>query len=342
MRKTLSDKGIWRSNSRSKSYAVPDPQLVGLYVRIQPSGAKSFVAVTRAPNARQIWTTIGQTDKIDVDAARKRARTVIERVRAGLPAFETPPDKNTFEDVAAQWLKRHVQAKGLRSEGEVTRLLKAHVFPRWKDRDILEIRRSHVTKLLDHVEDDHSAHQADAVLAVVRGIFNWFATRHDDFTPPTVKGMRRTNAKERARARTLDDAEICAIWAVAESNGAFGAFVRLALLTGQRRAKLASMKWDDIDDNGVWTVAAETREKGNIGSVKLPKMALDIIAARPKLGDNVYVFAAGRGDGHFNGYSKAKAQFDAKLPSMPQWQVHDLRRTSRSLLSRTNVRPDIA
>jgi integrase len=71
-------------------------------------------------------------------------------------------------------------------------------------------------------------------------------------------------------------------------------------------------------------------------------MALDIINARPKLGDNVYVFAAGRGDGHFNGYSKAKALFDAKLPTMPQWQIHDLRRTSRSLLSRTNVRPDIA
>ena len=341
MRKTLSDKGVLALKPRSTGYTVPDPQLVGHYVRVRTTGAKSFAAVTRSPAGKQVWVTIGQTDKLDIDDARKQARTIIERVRAGLPAFETAPTKHSFEDIAEQWLKRHVRAKGLRSEGEVTRLLKAHVYPRWRDRDILEIRRSHVTALLDHVEDHHSARQADAVLAVVRGIFNWFATRHDNFTSPTVKGMRRTNAKNRARARILDDDEIRAVWKVAEGNGAFGAFVRLALLTGQRRAKLVNMKWDDIN-NGVWTVPAETREKGNIGSVRLPKMALDIINARPKLSDNVYVFAAGRGDGHFNGFSKAKALFDAKLPIMPQWQTHDLRRTSRSLLSRANVRPDIA
>ena len=51
---------------------------------------------------------------------------------------------------------------------------------------------------------------------------------------------------------------------------------------------------------------------------------------------------AGRGDGHINGFSKAKRQLDAKLLAMPQWQLHDLRRTARSLLSRAGVRPDIA
>ena len=33
----------------------------------------------------------------------------------------------------------------------------------------------------------------------------------------------------------------------------------------------------------------------------------------------------------------------AKLPtSMPQWQLHDLRRTARSLMSRAGVRPEVA
>jgi hypothetical protein len=45
---------------------------------------------------------------------------------------------------------------------------------------------------------------------------------------------------------------------------------------------------------------------------------------------------------YFNGYSKAKRTFDAKLPDMPQWGLHDLRRTARSLMSRAGVRPDIA
>ena len=55
---------------------------------------------------------------------------------------------------------------------------------------------------------------------------------------------------------------------------------------------------------------------------------------------NPYVFA-GRGGSHFGGFSKGKAAFDAKLPPMPHWTLHDLRRTTRSLMSRAGVRPDI-
>ena len=75
--------------------------------------------------------------------AREKAREAIKRIRAGLEPFEAPPAKAaTFEEVAEQWLKRHVRAKGLRSEGEITRLLKAHAFPAWKGRAFLAIRRS--------------------------------------------------------------------------------------------------------------------------------------------------------------------------------------------------------
>jgi integrase len=53
------------------------------------------------------------------------------------------------------------------------------------------------------------------------------------------------------------------------------------------------------------------------------------------------VLAAGRGGGHFNGFSEGKKVFDAKV-KIPHWTVHDLRRTARSLMSRAGVRPDIA
>jgi integrase len=54
------------------------------------------------------------------------------------------------------------------------------------------------------------------------------------------------------------------------------------------------------------------------------------------------VFAAGVGNGPFNSFSQRKEELDAKLPAMPQWQLHDLRRTARSLMSRAGVRPDIS
>jgi integrase len=341
MRKSLTDKGVTALKPRAARYAFPDPEMRGHYVRVQPSGAKSFVAVTLDPHGKQVWATIGPCDVLSIKEARTRARTAIQRIRDGKLPFEQPDKAETFQDVAEQWLKRHVRAKGLRSEGEVTRLLHAHAYPAWKGRPFLAVRRSDVAALLDEVEDDHGARQADYVLAIVRGVMNWYATRHDDYVPPIVKGMRRTNPKERARARTLDDGELRAVWKAAEANGTFGALVRLLLLTAQRRDKVVSMKWADISTDGVWSIPAEAREKGTAGELALAPMALGIIRTQPRLGDNPYVLA-GRGNGHINGFSKAKRQLDAKLPKLPQWQLHDLRRTARSLLSRAGVRPEVA
>lgn len=342
MRKSLSDKGVAALKPRAARYAVPDPELRGHYVRVQPSGARSFVTVTIDPAGKQIWTTIGPADVMLITEARERARDAIKRVRAGLPAFEVPPDKPaTFEEVAEQWIKRHAQAKGLRSVERIIRLLRVHVFPGWTDRPFLSIRRSDVAALLDEVQDDHGARQADIVLTVVRSIMNWYATRNDDYVPPIVRGMRRQDPGEQARARILDDGELRTIWQAAEADGTFGAIVRLCLLTAQRSRKVVGIRWSDVSIDGEWTIPAEHREKGTAGSLALPDLATAIIRARPHIGSNPFVFA-GRGDGPFNGYSKEKRRFDARLSDLAPWVLHDLRRTARSLMARAGIRPDIA
>src|SRR5262249_57686694 len=100
--------------------------------RVQPGGQKSFVTVTRDPNGKQIWTTIGATDLMAISEARDKAREVLNRVRAGLLAFEAPPTKpDSFEDIAEQCLKPHGEAKQLRSLKNIKRLLRVHVYPKW-------------------------------------------------------------------------------------------------------------------------------------------------------------------------------------------------------------------
>jgi integrase len=341
-RKSLSDIGIAALKPRSSRYAEPDPELVGHYVRVTPGGAKSFVAVARDPGGKQVWATIGATNLLKVGEAREKAREAIKRIKAGLPPVERPKAKpQTFGGVSSQWLTRHVEAKGLRSEKEIRRLLDVHVLPRWRDREFIGIRRTDVVDLLDTVEDGHSARQADYVLNVVRSIANWYATRHDDYTPPIVRGMRRQDPRAQARARILEDEELRNIWKAAEANGTFGALLRVALLTAQRRTKVVKMRWEDISPAGEWTIPKELREKDTAGSLLLPDTALAIIRERPQLASNPHVFA-GRGDGHFFGFSQAKARFDEKLEGVEPWVIHDLRRTARSLMARAGVRPDIA
>jgi integrase len=337
-RKTLSDRGVAALKPRHARYATPDPELRGHYVRVQPSGAKSFVTVARA-HGKQIWTTVGAADVMSIAEARDQAREILKRTRAGLPPIE--PRGETFGAVTANWLKRHAQAKGLRSEKQITRLLNVHVLPRWQNRPFLEIRRSDVAALLDHVEDNFGARQADLVLTIVRSIMNWHATRHDDYTPPIVRGMRRQNPKEHTRGRILADAEIRLVWNATETSGTFGALVRTCLLTAQRRTKVAAMKWSDISLDGEWTIPTEAREKNTAGSLVLPDMALAIIRAQPRLATNPHIFA-GRGGRPLCGFSVLKRGFDGKLVGVKPWVIHDLRRTARSLLSRAGIRPDIA
>ena len=335
-RRTWSDAVVANLKPKAKRYAEPDPALPGHYLRVQPSGAKAFVAVARDPRGKQVWHTIGSPSLFTLDDAREAARTSMRAIKEGVD--HEPPE--SFEAVAAEWMKRHVDAKGLRSKHEIQRHV-GRMHKAWVGRDFASIRRGDVAKLLDQIEDKNGTRQADYALAVIRGMSNWYATRHENYTSPVVKGMRRQGTKETARSRILDDDEIRAVWIVAEGNGTFGAILRTLLLTGQRLEKVAAMRWQDVGVDGVWRIPAEAREKGNAGELVLPEIALEIIRAQPHFVDNPHVFA-GRGAGNFKSWSHSKRAFDAKLDGIEPWVLHDLRRTARSLMSRAGIRPDIA
>ena len=336
-RKTLSDNGVAALKPKAKRYAYPDPELRGHYIRVQPSGAKSYVAVARDPSGKQIWATVGDASLIKIDEAREKARKLVKTISVG----EDRSGPQSYRKVSDEWFKRHVQKKDrkLRSELNIRRYLGKHILPTWGSRDFATIKRTDVATLLDKVEDNSGPVAADLTLSIIRSISNWYATRDDNYVSPVVRGMRRSEPKERARDRILDDDEIRAVWKQAEANGTFGAFVRLALLTAQRKEKVASMKWEDIEGN-IWHIPNEEREKGNAGDLVLPKRAIEIVEQQLRFASNPYVLV-GRGGGHFNGFSVAKEAFDAKV-TIPHWTIHDLRRTARSLMSRAGVRPDIA
>jgi integrase len=335
-RKTLTDKGVQALKSRDKLYTHSDPQMPGHYVRVSPSGTKSFCVITRNPDGKQVFHTVGQFPILKIVEAREEAREAIKRIKVG----KDRAGPKSFQAVADEWFGRHVEANGLRTASAIRRHLDKHIIPFWSGREFASIRRGDVTALLDHVEDHAGAVAADTVLAHLSRIFNWYSSRNDDYSSPLARGMRRSKPTDRARARILDDNELSEVWRVAAANGTFGAFIRVALLTAQRREKVATMKWADLSDDGEWRIPTGEREKGTAGSLILPEAALKIIKAQPRFASNPYVFA-GRCDSHFSGYSKSKTQFDAKLPTMEQWTIHDLRRTARSLMSRAGVRPDV-
>jgi integrase len=332
----LTDKGVAALPRKPKRYIVSDPEMRGHYVRVPPEGPSVFAAVARSPYNRQVWATLGTTADMKIEDARERARDAIRRIKDGQAAFEpSKPKPDSVADVAANWLKRHVEKNKLRTGYQYRRVLERYVLPTWKDRVFVELRRSDFAALLDMVEDQHGAHQADSVLAALRSMAHWVQSRDDDYVPPFAHGMARVPKEKRARARVLNDGEIRSLWRAAAEISPLGPLVRLLLLTAQRKEKLCTLQWDDIDSDGVWTIRTEPREKGNAGSLKLPQIALDIVRAQPHFAGQPWVFASQSG-GPWNVNSRLKQRLD-ELSGVKNWRLHDLRRTARSLLSRAGV-----
>ncbi len=280
----------------------------------------------------------GQWPNMPVAKAREKAKAFFEDPEREIAKVET----GSFKEVAEGWVKRHVEKNGLRSKEEIKRRLNKYVYPEWKKKKFREIKRSDVTKLLDKVEDDHGATQADRVLADVSAICNWFASRNDDYNSPVVRGMRRTKPSERKRKRILNDEEIRNLFKACDAMPVYGAMLKVALLTGQRIGKVNKMQWKHVKD-GVWAIETEDREKTNAEGLKLPEMVVAILEAQVKVKGNPFVFPAATGKGPFNSFSQRKEELDAVLPKeMPHWIIHDLRRTAKSLMSRARVDSQIS
>jgi integrase len=326
---------------RAKRYISADPELRGHYIRVPPDGPIVFYAVTRDPYGKQTWAPLGTTAEMKIAEARDRARGALKRIKEGLPAIEPPKLRpESVAVIAENWLRRHVEKNKHRTAAEMRRQIQKYILPYWADRNFVDLRRSDIAALLDVIEDKHGSSMADAILTTLRSIASWVQSRDESYTPPFARGMRRVPKQVHQRARILNDEELKKVWRTADDAGQFGALIRLLLLTAQRREKLLTLQWGDIDAKGVWTIRTEEREKGNPGTLQLPKVALDIIEARPRFVGNPHVFAGRKGPIAFN-FSKVKANFD-RAAGVTNWRLHDLRRTARSLMSRAGVRPDIA
>lgn len=192
---------------------------------------------------------------------------------------------------------------------------------------------------------------ADRTLAIIRKIMNWHASRSDEFRSPIVRGMARTKPKERARERTLTDDEIRVVWRTSKAEGPFGAFVQFLLLTATRRNEAAQARRSEVA--GVdWTIPGARYKTGKDHVVPLSARAQAVLAALPPIEDCNLLFTTD-GKTPISGFSKFKRSFDNSVLTelrkldpeakpLPNWTLHDLRRTARSLMSQAGVPSDHA
>ena len=333
----------------------------GFGVRVTASGTRAFILNYRL-RGREHRFTIGAWPDWSALKAVREARNLRQRVDRGedpLTDRAVIPAPKSISNVIDDFMTRYVRNKErpLRSADQIRSAFDRLVKPRIGKIGVHELRRSHVAEMLDEIEDEAGPVQADRVRAYLRKALSWYAERDDEFNlnAAFVRVRARANPKERARTRVLSDEELRIIWPLLDEAGTFGALLKTLLLTAQRRDEVANMTWTEIGPDGIWTIPAERYKTKRSNHVPLSNTARRVIEAQPKIDGCDYVFPS-RAKTHFSGFGKSKARLDkavllymqkrekkrAEIEPLPNWTLHDLRRTAKTLMVRAGVRPDIS
>lgn len=333
-------------------------------VRVRIKGQKQPLRLTYPERAHISNLTAAREWAIKTDGLCRAGRDPREEKRA-LELHEAEQKRRqvdgTFEKVAAAFLATNgVTKKNARPWREKTakayeRTVRLKFNPRWEGRTIHSVTRDEISEFLAEIAETAPI-EANRNLAVLSAIMAWYEKqRGSNFTSPIVRGM--APAEERPRDRILSDDEIRLVWHVAGRSGVYGGIVRTMLLNATRRGEPAAMRHSQIGPDGIWALPGEYTKNHVPLFLPLSTDALAVVAAQPRVDGQDFVFST-NGRAPFHNWSKSKERFDrrvlsrrraqaraagedpAKVQPMPNWTLHDLRRTAKSLMSRAKVRPE--
>lgn len=303
-----------------------DDLVRGLRLRVGAGGRKAWIVRTRA-GKQQVNKTLGPYPLISLAAARDMAREyLIALVKAG----EVRP-KRTFGDLTDHWIENVAKVRN-RSWRYQQRRIEIHILPKWRDTDITTIRRADVRDLIEEIEGTVAPGRA---LAMIRTLFRYAMSR--DWLDASPAEAILNPSVDVPRDRYLDMKEVVAVYRAAELLGyPWAGFLRVLLLTAQRRTEVASMKWADVDlDAGTWVLSSADTKSARAHLVPLSPMVVELLRATPQFGPYVW---SSDGKTHVSGYAKAKQRLDSFLKAsgmeLKPWRLHDLRRTAATHMVR--------
>lgn len=232
----------------------------------------------------------------------------------------------------------------------------------WAKKPIADVTDADIAELIGAIRDRPAPGMAYNTWGHVKAIFSWamWPERRQGYgltnNPTQNLQPKHFKLSKTTRTRVLTDDEIRAYWAAADATPyPLGPFFKLLMLTGQRKNEVAGARWPEISHNrGLWTVPPERFKSGEANLSHIVPLSEDAIALLNSLdrlsGD--CLFSSTNGKKPINGFSRAKTALDEAMlkalkmadpeASLPEWVLHDVRRTVRTRLSGLRVNSDVA
>jgi integrase len=337
-----------------KDILLFDAETRGFGLRVTAAGSKTFIAQyhTTTGNRRVPLGTFGV---LTVEQARQMARAVLGAAAKGEDPFADRKARDTaarraktegeftFSRLVDAWAEARKADRRASYIREAVACLKRNL-PEWQGRPASTISLADAITALDDVKETKGIVAANRTLAYARAAFGWCVNRQRlAFNP--LKGIERPG-REIARDRVLTLHELGAVWRGSEAlSPTPRGFVRVLMLTLQRRDEVASMRWTELDsfkNPTIWTLPAERAKNGKAHIIHLSEPVLAILDALPRLGGNPFVFASRR-DKPVGGFGYMKNRIEAAMSTAPigDWRFHDFRRAGVTALAGMGFPPHI-
>lgn len=337
MRKAMTSKLLdGLKPAEGKRYEVRDTLIVGLLLRVSKTGGKVWYVTPRV-EGKSCRIKIGRYPILTLAEARDRARVLLRDAQLGrLGKDRLQPERlPTLRDIAPQFIELYAKKRN-KDWKETESVLKK--FAALDGKYLRDIKRPEVVRILDEVAA-RTPVRANRALAALKKLMSWCVDRGTiEFNP--LSGLKPPT-KEVPRDRVLSDKELISCWLTAENEGTpFAQFVKLLILTGQRRGEVAGMRWSEVDfERGIWTIPAMRAKNATVHTVPLAPLALDTLKSMPRFLNSDLVFTT-NGQTPVSGFGRLKDRLD-KGVTVSDWRVHDIRRTAATNLAIMGVQPHV-
>ena len=236
--------------SNGRDTILFDRALPGFGLRIHPSGRKVWIVQARI-DGRSRRIVVGRHGEMDLAEARRRARDMLARIRAGgNPADDIQREKKTptFRAFAEEYLRRsepHWKPSGRKT---VRIYLNARILPAFGKMPLDAIGPEDVAAWFDAASKDKpgAANRAFEILrAMLFRAEEWGLRARDSNPCLGIAKNPRNNI-----ARFLDMGELARLGRALDANEDrwpdTAAAIRLLALTGCRRSEVLDLRWRNV------------------------------------------------------------------------------------------------
>lgn len=324
----ITQRTIQELKPRASRYVVWCEDLKGFGVRVGTSGNKSFVAQYRV-EGRERKTTLGRTDKLKAEQARRMAQSLlgsaargVDEVQAKRTASNAPTIKMLGEKFLDEYIPHHLKPS---TQADYKRSIEKFIIPELGDKKVASLSRQTIAAF--HHGLAGTPYQANRVLGTLSIML----------TQAEIWGMRKEGVnpclrvkrfKEKKRERFLSPEEFARLADALDEEAnvapiAAAAF-RLLILTGCRLGEIQKLEWDDVDYARSEIRIPEAKSKTGSRTVYLSEQGISVLRSIPRLPDNPYVIH-GKTPGNYLTDLQKPWRRVRKAAKLPDVRIHDLR-----------------